>query len=77
MEEYRKNIGKRVSKKQINPKGNPCTPRPFKSGFRNNTIKDVINHPILNIPAYTFVEDDSYVECRRCQVIDENNLVNS
>lgn len=61
MENYIDNIGKRVSKN---------SPKPFKSGEKINTIKDVINHPILNIPAYTFIEDDSYVECRRCIIQD-------
>ena len=32
-------------------------------------VKGVINHPILDIPAYTFEEDDSYVECRRCEIV--------
>ncbi len=45
--------------------------KPFKSGLMINTVKGVINHPILNIPAYTFYEDDSYVECRRCIVVEE------
>lgn len=58
---YEKNIGKRVHK--------PKSRKPFKSGFLINTVKGVINHPILNIPAYTFEEDDSYVECRRCDVV--------
>jgi hypothetical protein len=43
-------------------------PKPFKSGLKTNTIKGVIEHPELKIPAYTFEEDDSYVECRRCVV---------
>jgi len=57
------NIGKKVMKKS-HKEGNE--PKPFKSGSKVNTVKGVINHPILNIPAYTFVEDESYVECRRC-----------
>jgi hypothetical protein len=44
-------------------------PRPFKSTFRTNTIKGLIVHPHLKIPAYTFYEDDSYVECRRCVIL--------
>jgi hypothetical protein len=35
--------------------------------FKKNTIKGVINH--LNIPAYVFHEDDSYVECRRIEIL--------
>ena len=66
-EECEKNIGKRCTKKNNTKK------RPFKSGFKTNTISGVINHPILNIPAYTFVEDDSYVECRRCEIIEKQN----
>lgn len=40
--------------------------KPFKSGKKINKVKSIINHPQLNIPAFTFEEDDSYVECRRC-----------
>jgi hypothetical protein len=59
MEDYTKNIGKCVKKDS----------KPFKSGRKINTVKDVIEHPILFVPAYTFKEDDSYVECRRCVVV--------
>lgn len=44
----------------------------FKSGNNINTVKDIINHPTLNIPAFTFEEDDSYVECRRCFKVESN-----
>lgn len=60
-------IGKRVTKRPIgerNLKG--YNPNPFKSGQKINTVKGIINHPILNVPAFVFEEDDSYVECRRC-----------
>ena len=58
-------IGKKVSKYR------PCggAPKPFKSGNKFNTIKGVIVHPILQKPAFTFVEDESYVECRRCCLV--------
>lgn len=61
MENFEENIGKRVKK---------SSNRPFKSTFWMNTVKSVINHPTLNIPAYTFFEDESYVECRRCEVVE-------
>lgn len=38
----------------------------FKSGKTTATVKDLIIHPITKIPAITFIEDDSYVECRKC-----------
>lgn len=60
---FKSNIGKRVQKTTLKE---GVSPRPFKSGFKINTVKDVIIHPVLNIPAYIFEEDDSYVECRRC-----------
>ncbi len=65
--DYTENIGKRVIKHD--PTTNKKI-RPFKSTFQINTVKGVVNHPILNIPAYTFLEDDSYVECRRCYLVD-------
>ena len=65
MNEFELNIGKRVKK---------SSNRPFKSTFWINTVNGVINHPTLNIPAYTFVEDESYVECRRCNVVEYNKV---
>lgn len=47
----------------------PREPKPFKSGLKENTVKGIIAHPILNIPAFIFEEDDSYVECRRCKLV--------
>jgi hypothetical protein len=45
--------------------------KPFKSGEKIATVKEIINHPILNRPAYTFYEDDSYVAVERCIVLEE------
>ncbi len=59
LDECRVNIGKKTHK---------TTLRPFKSGRQTNTIKDVMMHPKLNIPCYTFNEDESYVEARRCVI---------
>ena len=64
---YKNNIGKHVSKGSITNK--ETNNKPFKSGLVINTVKGVITHPILKIPAYTFDEDDSYVECRRCIIV--------
>ena len=68
-EEALNNIGKQVVKCHVRVKRNRPHRKKFKSGLYENTIKDVILHPILNIPAYTFVEDSSCVECRRCKII--------
>lgn len=43
--------------------------KPFKSKCTINRVKNIVNHPILNIPAFTFYEDDSIVECRQCEEI--------
>lgn len=66
------NKGKKVKKtsKLAKNKLDFLQPKPFKSKLQINTIKDVIIHPVLNVPAYLFIEDDSYVECRRCVIID-------
>jgi len=61
-------IGKKVIK--VRPKNNRPSKKPFKSGNISNTISGVVNHPFLLIPAFTFEEDDSIVECRRCKVIE-------
>jgi hypothetical protein len=59
------NIGKKTRKTSMNNR----EPKPFKSGFKINTIKGVIDHPKLNCLAYIFEEDESYVECRRCIIL--------
>lgn len=59
--DYGFGIGKKVCK--------PKSEKPFKSGQKINTVKGIIEHPILGIPAYTFEEDDSYVECRKCEIV--------
>lgn len=65
---YEENISKKVRKSAITT--GIISTKPFKSGQRINTIKTVVNHPILNVPAYTFEEDSSVVECRRCTVVE-------
>lgn len=61
---YILNIGKKVHKQKSG--------KPFKSGRKINTVKGIIDHPILHVPAYTFYEDESFVECRRCEVVEIN-----
>lgn len=63
-----------IGKKVFKPSG-----KPFKSGLKINTVKAITSHPILNIPAFTFEEDDSLVECRRVKLVeyaDDNDLFN-
>ena len=52
--------------------GQALNPKPFKSTLQENTIKGVIMHPILNIPAFTFEEDESYVDARTIIILDLN-----
>lgn len=59
---YEQFIGKKVTKE---------SGRPFKSKLKVNTVKGIVEHPILKIPAYTFVEDESVVECRQCVVVEQ------
>ena len=68
MIDYSEFIGKTVSKK---PDGKNS--KPFKSGSKTNTVKGIINHPQLNVPAFTFIEDDSYVACCRCHPVEIQN----
>ena len=63
---YYNDIGKKGTKTAMR-QGKQA--KPFKSGLQVNTIKGVIFHPLLNIPCYTFEEDDSYVECRRVTIL--------
>jgi len=58
-EDFEKNIGKKCSK---------ISGKPFLSKSKINTIKGVIEHQELGVPAYIFEEDRSYVECKRCKI---------
>ncbi len=54
-------VGRKVRK----PSG-----KKFKSGLSVNTVKSVVDHPVLShLPAFTFHEDDSVVEARRCELV--------
>ena len=67
IEDYIENIGCSC----INKTNEGSAPKHFKSGFKTNTISGVIKHPIMEKEfAYTFLEDDSYVEVRRCVIVD-------
>ncbi len=65
--EYTNWVGKQVQKCGNRAGANV---KPFKSGSKVNTVAGIVNHPQLNVPAFTFVEDDSYVECRRCVLVE-------
>ena len=65
--DYRSFIGRRVQKTRGNRE-----PKPFKSGFKINTVRDVIQHPILMVPAFVFEEDDSFVVCKKCVLVENN-----
>lgn len=43
--------------------------KPFKSRLTENTVSGIMTHPLLLIPCFTFLEDDSYVEVRRCEIV--------
>lgn len=53
--------------------------KPFKSTFKINTIREIVEHPYKKdkdgkgVPSYTFFEDDSIVEASMCKTIELNN----
>ena len=62
VQDFMPNIGKRVRK---------CSGKPFKCGEKINTVTGIIvNKELGNVACYTFVEDESYVECHRCVVVE-------
>jgi hypothetical protein len=71
VEKLEANIGKKCKKRPLDDRNiGKYKLKPFKSGNKVNTIKGVIPHPNLEgLMAYTFEEDESYVECRRCEII--------
>lgn len=47
-------------------------PKPFKSGLKINTVVAIVPHYISGYPAFTFIEDESMVECFRCSLAPTN-----
>lgn len=47
-------------------------PKPFKSGEKFNTIKGVIINPHTGNPAFTFEEDESWVDTHCCLLMEDN-----
>jgi len=63
------NIGRKCKKRS---KRNLKQSKKFKSGRFVNTISGVINHPKLDGQlAYVFEEDDSFVDCKICEILTE------
>jgi len=63
VQDFMPNVGRRVEK---------YSGKPFKSGEKINTVTDiVVNKELGNVACYTFVEDESCVECYRCVVAEE------
>ncbi len=60
-DKYAQNIGKKVCKNR----------KPFKSGLKVNTIKGLTWHKTAQVPAYVFEEDDSYVNCIICSIVEQ------
>lgn len=59
-------VGQKVWK---NPKStSKFKPKPFKSGNKINTVKAVALHEQTQRPGFTFLEDESVVECFRCSI---------
>jgi hypothetical protein len=62
-------VGQKVWK---NPKtDSKFEPKPFKSGRKVNTVKAVVVHEQTGQPGFTFLEDESCVQCFRCSLAPE------
>lgn len=68
-------IGRKVWK---NPKTtSQHQPKPFKSGSKVNTVKAVVLHDQTGSLGFTFLEDESVVECGRCSLAPESAVANT
>lgn len=68
---YHEMIGKRVWKRSKFNKN--LSPKPFKSGRQINTVKEVVINPYTNNEAFSFIEDESVVDCKLCSLVPEDN----
>jgi hypothetical protein len=62
-------VDKSTDQVKIDLKVRKNSGKPFKSGLKINTVKDIVKHPLLGTDAFTFIEDDSIVEVRQCEEI--------
>lgn len=46
-----------------------CSNKPFKSGEKVNTVKDVVRNPNTNLWAVSFFEDDSVVDVKQVTLV--------
>jgi len=53
-------IGKKIFKKSC---------QPFKSRLRYATVKGFVVHDITQEISFTFEEDETFVECKRCKLL--------
>lgn len=53
-------VGRRVRK---------ASGKPFKSGRKTNTVVGLATHPERRNACFVFAEDDSMVECWRCELV--------
>ena len=61
-------IGRRVQKRGRG--------KPFKSTFKINTVKGIVDHPYRpGRPAFLFFEDDSFVSCETCELVQDTEPV--
>jgi hypothetical protein len=58
----------------VNDKVSKRTGKPFKSGRKVNTVKELTVNPNTGQPAFTFLEDDSIVDQRTCKPATEAEL---
>lgn len=46
--------------------------KPFKSGHKINTVKGLTCNPNTNLLAYTFIEDESIVDCEQVKEYEQS-----
>ena len=73
IENYREMIGKEVVKGYTPTGAHRPNPSPFKSGNKVNTVLRLTTSPFSGEPAFTFLEDDSTVECKLCRLAEKKD----
>jgi hypothetical protein len=59
-------IGLKVTKSALS---STRSPKPFKSGLKENTVKTLTVNPNTGKPAFTFYEDESIVDAYICKPV--------
>ena len=70
-------VGSKVFKsRRVKMEHGEREPKPFASGHKINTVKELTINPHTNLPACKFIEDDAIVDCKKLVIATPEQIEN-